>query len=155
MDYKLWMDLLGKSSADPAVKAELEKIGQTKKLKVDKDDTDVRIDIKDSGITLVFADPAFLYKAKKRSIGDEPPVLSEVLLILKRSKPPIYKGPLPFDLKREDSQLTLRGRFGKPIKHDDEFCWDRWMVGSLALTAEYTDDFKSISRVNVEIPGKE
>lgn len=155
MDYKLWMKLLSKSSDDPAVKAELAKIGLTKKLKVAKHDTDVRIDVKDTGITLVFADPAFLYKLKNRSIGDDPPVLSEILLLLKHSKEPIYKGPLPFDLNREDSQAKLLGRFGKPFKHNDDFFWDRWMVGDLALTVEFTEDYQSISLVNVEIPGKE
>lgn len=155
MDYKLWMDLLGKSSDDPIVKAELAKIGQTKKLKVAKHDTDARVDIKGAGINLIFADPAFLYKLKNRSIGDDPPVLSEILLIIKHPRDALYTGPLPFNLKREDSQAKLRGHFGEPFKHHDKYRWDSWMVGPLALTAQYTDDLQSLSRVKVKIPEKE
>jgi hypothetical protein len=131
------------------------KAGITKTLRVGRDDTDVRADMKDAGITLVFIDPAFLHRRNDQTIGEEPPILSELTMILQHPKIRPYQGPLPFDLKRENSRANLRERFGPPRETNDEFRWDRWNVDDLVLTATYAKDLKSLQRVTVGIPGSE
>lgn len=152
MDYTQWKDLLGLKADDPKIKAAVAKAGVTLPLKVAKDETDVRADLKDKGTTLVFTDEAFLRGLKDRRLGEGPPIFAEIVLILQHPKAATYQGALPFELKKESSQTALRSRFGQPLASDEPNRWDRWRVGELLLTALYAKDLQSLNRIVVGLP---
>jgi hypothetical protein len=146
MDYKQWVQLFGRTTDDKQVREALAKVGIRKPPVIDRDDTDARVDL--PGMTLVFTDPALLPELGG-DVGEGTGVLSGVILMLKQNS---YSGSLPFKLKRDDSQDSLRARFGDPIDEDEEFRWDRWEVDGLVLNITYAKDFASLDRVMVRLP---
>lgn len=156
-EYKAWVDLFGKPADDPEVQHALAQVGITQKIKVGRTDSDERFDIKATGMNIVFANSSFLYSGKKAPFKPNTPILSGVLMILRPSKlnKCIYTGALPYNLKLEDSQTVLRKRFGKPIKSNEKFYWDRWKLKTegFELYVSYTEDFQSISRIRIDLPG--
>jgi len=151
MDYRTWVNLLGRRADDAAVRDALAKAGVTKTLNVERDRTDVRADIKNGGMTLVFADDAYL-NAKDLPSGLSPPTLAEVILILSHPKLVVYEGPLPLQLDRKTSQAALRSRFGNPYESNTDNRWDRWQVDGQLLTAAYSRDLQALNRVAVALP---
>ena len=149
MDYKQWSELLGRTTDDKILQDAIVKAGIEKIPEIEKDETDTREDIDGEGITLVFADETLL-NPKTGVMGT--PVLSEIIMILKHSTENIYKGSLPFDLHRDNSQKQLRHRFGEPVESNADFQWDRWEVHNLLLTVEYSEDWESLQLVAVELP---
>ena len=152
-----WIDLFGRTGDDPEVKDALAKVGIKQKVKVNRDESNGGFDIEDIRMTIVFANSSFLYSDKKSPFKPNTPILSGVLMILRPSKlnKCIYIGVLPYNLKLEDSQTILRKRFGKPIKSDEDFCWDCWKLNTegLELTVEYEENYQSISRISIDLPG--
>jgi hypothetical protein len=152
MDYRQWIDLFGKTTDDPKVQDSLKGAGVNLPLKLEEDDTDVRIDLKNTGITLVFTDEAFFHRRDDLAIGEGTLILTQVILMLQHSRASLYKGPLPFGLERDDSQEDLRGRFGAPARENPRFLWDEWRLDDLILSATYVKDLKSLSRVGIRLP---
>lgn len=152
MDYAQWKSLLGLKADDPKIKAAITKAGVTTPLKVAKDETTVRVSVKDPGITLVFMDESFLRGLNDRRLGEGPPVFAEIILVLQHPKVATYKGSLPFELKKEESQTALRSRFGRPLVSNDPNRWDRWQFDEVVLTALYAKDLQSLDRIVVGLP---
>jgi hypothetical protein len=155
MTYKYWLDLIGRNSDDKEIRKALANLGVHRTLKVKEDDTDVRIDIEDQGITLVFTDEAYLYQKNDRAIGESAPILSEIIMFLGDSSDTPYTGELPMGLSRQDSQAILRARFGVPFESDDDFNWERWMIEELVLTVIYEEDYEALNSVILGLPGAE
>jgi len=150
MDYKQWVDLFGCNTDEIKLQNAISNAGIADIPQIERDETDVAEDIAGEGITLVFTDETLL---NRQALVEAPPVLSEVRLILQHPKSKdLYKGPLPFDLKLENSQESLRKRLGKPIESNDKFRWDRWEIDRLVLTVVYSKDLSSLSRVVVGLP---
>ena len=151
MDYKLWVDMFGYKTDDKHLKDALKKAGIVQMPQIERDETDVRKDIKGEGITLVFIDETLL---NKQALVEGPAVLGEIIMILQHpKKKDLYKGPLPFNLQPKNSQESLRKRFGKPIASNDDFLWDRWVIdNNLVLTVSYSNDLNALNRVIVGLP---
>ena len=148
MDYKQWVDLFGRTTEDKEVLDALAKVGVKKPPVIPKDETDASVELK--GVMLVFTDEALFPDLD--DVGEGSGVLTEVVLRLHGPKANSYTGPLPFKLKRDDSQRTLRARFGDPVDEDEEFRWDEWEVGELLLHVIYAEDLGSLEIVIVRLP---
>jgi len=149
MDYKQWVDFFGRTTADKELSKAIAKAGVKKLPIIAKDELRARVELAD--MRLVFTDEALF--PNLGDIGDGHGVLSAVILKLRVPEGAAYTGPLPFDLKRSDSQAALRARFGGPIDEDEEFRWDEWGVDELVLRVTYTKDFASLDQsITVKLP---
>lgn len=156
-EYQPWIDLFGKTPDDPNIQHALNQVGIKEKIKVSRIESDERLDIKDAGITIVFANSSFLYLNKKSPVKDNTPILSGIILFIQDSKIKAYQGPLPFDLTINSSQTLLRNRFGQPVKTNERFCWDSWELDPqrLNLCVTYSKNFQSIIRLSINLPGND
>lgn len=153
MDYKQWVDLFGYTTNDRSLQEAIAKVGIKAIPQIEKDETDVREDIDGEGITLVFIDATLL---DKKALVEEPAVLAGIIIFLQHPiMKDLYKGPLPFHLQKNDSQISLRKRFGNPSECNEDFRWDRWKIDNLILTVDYSKNLGSLSRVGVGLPTDE
>jgi hypothetical protein len=143
-----WIEFLGRSSEDKPLLAALTKAGIKKIPPIKPGRLDTRVELGD--VMLIFSDGE-LYPDIVDG-GDGISVLSSVILPIKNQKWGTYTGVLPLALDREDSQVKLRGRFGEPLAHDEDFRWDEWKVGEHVLRVEYTEDYKSLESFCLSLP---
>jgi hypothetical protein len=148
MDYKEWISLVGRDSEDNKVKAALAKVGLKKVPPLKKDEVRTNVQLQDLMLTFSAVD---LFPSHDAG-GDGSSVLSGVILPLKGYKWGEYKGELPFQLNRADSQKTLRGRFGAPVENDEDFYWDEWKIDRFLVRVTYTEDLGSLAAVSVKLP---
>jgi hypothetical protein len=156
MNYKQWVDLFGKSAEDKQVRDVVAKAGVTGRIKIDRDELSTSKDIKGEGTTIIFTSETILRPDDPSGVVGRP-ILSGVLLILhdRKNKTNVYKGPLPYGLKKDESQTALRARLGKPVQSNQEYRTDAWLIDGLEVAATYSDDLKSLTQVSVTIPGSE
>jgi len=151
MDYKTWVDLFGKSKDDAHVRKAVVDAGITKSLKIGRDELSVSADIKGKGMTITFTDESILRPDTGGLLGR--PILSSVLMILQHpDKANLYKGPLPHQLDKNDSQAVVRKKFGVPMKSNDERRWDAWIIDGARVTITYAKDLLSVNRVSLALP---
>jgi hypothetical protein len=143
MDYKDWLELLGKDTADPKIKDALAKVGVKRVPRIGKDDLETEVEVDDA--RLVFS-PVDLYPSRSKG-GDGVYVFSGLVLLMDD-----YKGELPLEIKPTDSQKDLRSRFGKPVELDERFRWDEWKVDDRLVRADYAEDYKSLDALTVSLP---
>lgn len=152
MDMGTWVELLGKSQDDPAVKAALAAAGVKKIPKLPKDDYSVIFDIKGHGLALEMSDEAWLKRLKDRDIGEGPLILTSVDAYFVRPKSKdLYKGALPYKLAASVTQADLRKKFGPPAKSGDDIPFDIWLRDGLEVTAGYTHDLK-LEHFQLKVP---
>jgi hypothetical protein len=147
MHFKEWLSLFGRDSEDASVKAALAKRGVTKVPPIKKDRLDTRVEFDDS--MLIFT-TATLFPGRNAG-GDGSSLLTGLVLPLKL-KWGEYKGELPFQLNRTDSQKTLRDRFGEPAESDEDLNWDEWKIDGLLLHITYNEDYDALTSVTVQLP---
>lgn len=154
MDYRQWLDLFGKSADEKQVREALAKAGITSRIKIDSDELSASEDIKGQGITIIFTDESIL--APDTGVVGRP-ILSGVLMILqdRRSKANLYKGPLPYGLRYDESRMLLRARLGQPTQINDEYRTDAWFIDGLEVAVTYSADLNSLTQVSVTLPGSE
>lgn len=151
MDYKAWVDMFGRSTDDAQLRKAVADAGITKSLKIGRDELSVSADIKGKGMTITFTDESILRPDTGGLLGR--PILSSVLMILQHpDKSNLYKGPLPNQIDKNDSQAVLRKRFGVPLKSNDERRWDAWIIDGERVTVTYAKDLLSINRVSLAHP---
>jgi hypothetical protein len=151
MDYKLWVELFGKSADDVQVREALKLAGITKVLKIGRDELSVAAEIPGEGSTILFTDETILYRNANGVLGR--PILSAILLVMQHTrKYNLYKGPLPYQLTIDSSQSALRSRLGAPVEMDDEYRRDTWSIDGLLLTIIYSKDLQSVNRVSLSLP---
>jgi hypothetical protein len=152
MDMGTWIDLLGKSQDDSAVKAALAAAGVKKVPKLPKDDLSVIFDLKGHGLALEMSDEAWLKRLKDQDIGEGPLILTSVdaYFVRKKSKD-VYKGALPYKLAADVTKAELRKKFGRPARTGDDIPYDIWVRDGLEVTAGYTDDL-GLEHFEVKVP---
>lgn len=150
-EYKAWMDLFGRPADDSEVQHALAQVGITEKIKLGREGVSANFQSKDTGMMFTFSDVYSLYK--QPPFKSNTPVLSGIILFIQNKKETTYKGPLPYDLKVNDSQTVLRSRFGEPVDSDEDFCWDEWKLDKdkLKLRVSYTEDYKSIATISIKL----
>lgn len=151
MDYKPWLELIGKQANDKHVSELLTKAG-IKPVILKSDEISIARDIKGEGFSLLFTDGSVLKPDEGGLIGQ--PILSGILMILKDRKSSstnIFTGALPYDADKNDTQDELRARLGTPTRTINQ--QDTWIIDGLKVAANYAEDFKSITRMSVVIPG--
>lgn len=155
MDYKQWVDRFGKSADDKQVRDALARAGITDRIKIDRDELSASKDIKGEGTTIIFTSETILRPNAGGVVGR--PILSGVLMIVhdRKNKTNLYKGPLPYGLKKDESQAVLRARLGKPVQSNKEYRTDAWLIDGLEMAATYSDDLQSLTQVSVTLPGSE
>jgi hypothetical protein len=151
MAYNEWVQLFRKSADDAQVRKAVVNAGITKPLKIGRTELSVRRDIKGEGTTVIFTDDSVLPGGG--GVAGRP-ILSGLMMILQTgNKKNIYNGPLPYDLKVQDSQATVRTRLGPPAQSNDENQTDAWTIDGLQLAVSYAEDLKSLVQVSVSLPG--
>ena len=115
MDYTQWMKMFRKSADDAQVRSAVVTAGITKPLKIRRDELSVRADIKGQGMTIIFSDESVLPPSAGGTAGSTHPVWVSMIL-QSRQKDNIYKGPLPYDLKVEETQAAVPPGLGIPAK---------------------------------------
>jgi hypothetical protein len=153
MAYNEWVQLFGKSADDAKVRDAASRAEITKPLKIAREELSVRTDIKGEGTTIIFTDDSVLPGGG--GVAGRP-ILSGLMMTLQsRNKKNIYKGPLPYDLKTEESQATVRARLGPPAQSNEDYQTDAWTIDGLEIAVSYTEDLKSIIQVSVSLPGSQ
>jgi hypothetical protein len=150
-EYKAWVDLFGKPADDPEVQHALAQVGIVNEIKIRSGGLSANFQSKDTGMMMIFTDSDVIYK--QSPFKSNTPILSGIVLFIQHKKENTYKGPLPFDLKLNDTQTVLRSRFGQPTDSDEDFCWDEWKLDAdkISLRVSYTEDFQSIESIVVEL----
>lgn len=152
MDMETWVELLGKSQDDPAVKAALATAGVKKIPKLGKDDLSVIFDLKGHGLSLEMTDEAWLKRLKDQDIGEGPLILTSVdAYFVRRKSKDLYKGALPYKLAASVTQADLRKTFGPPARTGDDIPYDIWLRDRLEVTAGYTNDLK-LEHFKLKVP---
>ena len=150
MDINEWVNLFGKSADDPLVRDAVAKAGITKPLKIGRNELGVRADIKGQGMTIVFSDETLLNPDNGVA---RRPILSAVMAVVEGSdKNNLYKGTLPQNLKKSDSQAAVRARLGAPTDSNDFNQTDAWLIDDLILAVSFTEDLTSIIQVSLAHP---
>lgn len=145
MDSQELIDAIGKQETSAEVQAILHALGWTKKLKVPKDDIDVRADVPAQGLNLVFEPD-----------GPKTSVLRLAGVIFLSDREKGYKrfaGALPADLSFDDTQAEARAKLGKPSKALPNLRRDIWKHGDARqIAVNYAKDKpQTISLVTVEL----
>ena len=146
MDSQSLVAAVGKSEDSPEVQAVLAAVGWTKKLKLPKDDIDVRAELPALGLSLIF---------EAEGPKSSRLVLAGVQFVSSREKGfKSYAGALPARLMFDDDQAAARAKLGKPAKALPALRRDIWKFeGSLQLAINYAKDApKTIALVTVEVP---
>ncbi len=151
MSCKEWLKLFGRDSEDKELKALLAKRGVKKVPAIKKHDTDTRVEL-DDGSMLIFSAPDLF--PSRQGGGDGSSILSGLAVYLKDEKGGEYKGELPFNLQRADSQKALRKRLGEPRDQNEEFDWDEWEVDGLSVNVTYTKDRASLDSIVLSLPAE-
>jgi hypothetical protein len=152
MDMGTWIQLLGKSQDDPAVKAALAAAGVKKIPKLPKDDLNVIFDLKGHGLSLRMTDEAWLKRLKDQDIGEGPLILTVVNAYFVRKKnKDLYTGALPYKLAASMTRADVRKTLGPPAESGADIPYDIWLRDGLEVTAGYTDDL-NLKHFKVELP---
>lgn len=155
MDMETWIELLGKSQDDPAVKAALATAGVKKIPKLRKDEFTVIFDLKGHGMSLIMTDEAWLKSLEDQDIGEGPLILTSVAAyFVRRKSKDLYKGALPYKLAASVTQADLRKKFGPPAETGTDIPYDIWLRGGLEVTAGYTNDLK-LEHFQLKVPRSE
>ena len=156
MDLEDWTKIFEKSQDDEVVKAALAKVGVKKIPKLDKDDTDVRFDVKGHGVTIIMTDEAFLMDLPNQDLGEGPLIMSGVLANLyKNYSRDLYKGPLPYDVRADMTQADVRKLLGTPSTERPKARVDVWQRDGLKIVGGYSRDFKSMQTFGLTLPRAE
>lgn len=143
MDVEAWMNLLGKSQDDKALKAALAAAGVKKVPKLKKDYFRVFLKLKGEGLWLEMTDETQFKNLSDQDIGEGPLILTEVGAYLDKSRSPdLYQGALPYKLAAGMTQADIRKTLGRPARSGDAPPFDIWSRDDLEITARYTKDLK-------------
>ncbi len=152
MDYKQWVNLFGQPADDAAVRDALAKAGISGRIKIGKEELSTREDIAGEGTTIVFTSETILRPDDPGAVVGRP-IVSAVMMILDQpNKKNLYQGPLPYQLKKDDSQAALRARFGTPAQSNEKYRTDAWDIDGMTLAASYSKDLQSLTQVSLSLP---
>ena len=149
MNKLRWLELIGRTSADPEVRSLLQQAGVTDVPPVDPDDWEVTVDV--TNCLLAFSRESLF--PERTDLDDGDTVLTGLSLPLRGMNWGEYTGPLPYDIERGSSRAELRSLLGEPIKSDDELFWDEWLVDELLVRVAYTEDFRDLEALTVHMSG--
>ena len=148
MNYKVWVDLFGCSTDDKNLQNALANAGIEELPYLSRDHLRTEEEVSGQGMTLEFRDAILL---GKKSLVEGPVYLAQVVMHLQDPEfADLYNGPLPYDLKREDSQGLVRKLLGEPAEIDGTI--DVWEIDNLELEVVYTEDLGSLMHVTVAVP---
>lgn len=138
---------VGKAEDAPEVQRMLKAVGVTTKLKMPKDDNEVRLSLTTQGLTLIF-EP----EGPKTSRL----VLSSVMFVSDAEDDyTTYPGALPEGLLFSDTQTEVHAKLGAPDISKPKFRLDMWDRNGLRLAAEYAKpEPQKLAVVSVELPPK-
>ena len=148
MDYSAFVPCIGKQEDAPEVQALLSTVGVTKKLKMPKDDIDVRHELPDLGLSLIFKpeDPKssrLILTAVKFMSGAEHGYAS-------------YGGTLPAKLLFTDGHAQTHAKLGPPKIEKQKLRLDIWQLQNLRLAIHYTkDEPQRVAVITLQLPPKE
>ena len=144
MDYRKWIEMLGRTSEDAAVKDELKKGGVTKKLVMPRDELDLLVSV--PGMTLRFQDADSLDDIQPVGTGNC--VLTAVTIHLDE-----YTGPLPLNIKANTTRDQLFSQLGSPLEQEEAAYGHIWRIADrLNLEAYFSSDGKSLESLVLELP---
>ena len=148
MDSNEFIACIGKYEDAPEVQRVLTAVGCTKKLKMPKDDIDVRVSMPKLGLSMIF--------------GPEGPkssrlILSAVQFVSDTEKGhKSFSGELPAKLLFSDLKADARTKLGAPEEEDDDLRLDIWPFGKLKLAIDYAKDAPHrVGVITVQLPPKE
>lgn len=148
MDYKVWVDLFGRTGEDPLVKDALKKAGVTKKIVMPRGEIVMMVQI--GSMSLTFRDEALFPNLPP--VGEGNCVLTGVAMFFDYARVPPYVGPAPYGITKSSSQKELRKQFGRPVEEDEEGEWDTWAIeDGRTMTAAYKEDKNSLKSLAISL----
>lgn len=147
MDSSEFIACIGKHEDDPAVQRILAAVGFTKKLRMPKDDIDVRASLPKLGLSLIFEPEG----PKSSRL-----LLSAVKFISSFEKGnTTFAGALPANLLFSDLRPQAHAKLGPPQDGDLDLRLDIWNLGDLKLAIKYAKDApQPVGVVTVQLPPK-
>jgi hypothetical protein len=148
MDSDELIACIGKAEDSPEVKKVLAGLGITTRLKMPKDDIDVRHVLRNRGLTLVF---------KPESAKSSRLLLTAVLFISSAEEGfASFAGALPAGLELTDQRPQVHAKLGAPLIEKPKLRRDIWALGELRLAIKYAkDDPHRIAVITVHSPLEE
>jgi len=148
MDYREFVSCIGKHEDDPEVQALLSVLGITKKLKMPKDDIDVRHVLHSHGLDLIF---------KPESQKTSRLILYAVQFISSLEEGfSTFTGTLPSGLLFSDGQVEAQRKLGTPSTSKPKLRRDIWRLNGLQLALKYSrNPPHQIAVITMQIPLEE
>ena len=145
MDSSDFISCIGKAEDAPEVQSLLAFVGATKKLKMPKDDIDVRHVLHGLGLSLVFKPEG---PRSSRLIFNAVQFLSAA-----EEGFTTFAGALPAHLEFSDAQAQAHAKLGSPLISKPKLRRDIWQLGELRLAVKYAKDAPHhIALVTVHVP---
>jgi hypothetical protein len=150
VDYRIWREILGKTSKDEDVIAAFKEAGFSKPPRVSRSDFNAIEDI-EGGMSVMLLDP-HEYKHKEYNLPAGGGVLYSVSMWLAENDE-LYEGELPEGLVASDGRDAVRKKLGAPKSEDDDEQTDTWIVeDGLELEVRYTSDYLRLRHVSLATP---
>ena len=148
MDSSEFIACIGRLEEDPQVQRILAAIGVTKKLKMPRDDIDVRASVPKLGLSMIFEPEG----PKSSRL-----MLSAVQFISDTEKGYRgFAGELPAKLLFSDLKAQARAKLGQPQEDDEDLRLDIWRFGELRLAISYARNAPHpVGVVTVQLPPKQ
>ena len=139
------IDCIGKSEESSEVQRLFAALKFTKKLKMPKDDIDVRAEFPKLGLSLIF---------KPESPKSSRLIMSAAKFVSSAEKGNTsFQGDLPGQLAFSDIQADAREKLGPPVDGDPDLRLDIWSFGKLRLAIKYAKAAPSpIAVITVQLP---
>lgn len=148
MDSGEFISCVGKPEDAPEVQQLLSAVGFAKKLKMPKDDIDVRADLPKLGLSIIF---------KPEGPKSSRLILSAVKFISAAEKGHVsFTGALPAQLLFSDLKAETHAKLGPPVIDEPDLRLAIWQMGALRLAIKYAREAPhSVAVITVQLPPKE
>src|SRR5580765_689931 len=145
MNIQEVIDCIGQTDESLEVQRLFATLGFAKKLKMPKDDIDVRAEFPKLGLSLIF---------KPESPKSSRLIMSAAKFVSSAEKGNVsFQGDLPSQLTFSDLQADARAKLGPPIDGDPDLRLDIWSFGRLRLAIKYAKAAPSpIAVITVQLP---
>jgi hypothetical protein len=145
------IQMLGKTSDDPAVNAFLASVGFTKPLKIPRDDFHAYVSIKKLGLEITFIDEAHL-REKARNYDEGSLVLINIRFYSgRRSAFKPFRGELPHGLQFDFGLKECVKKLGKPAWEGEEVSNVLWDIKGHSVYVSFDNDYKIIYTISLQL----
>ncbi|WP_114812937.1 hypothetical protein [Paraburkholderia kururiensis] len=146
-------DAIGRQADSDAVKNLLHKFGIDRRIVISGSETDTYENVNDAGVSLLFESERYISAKHGVELPSDAPVLTAIFLYgAGDDEFSEYNGDLPGGLLFSDGREAAIKKLGNSAKFNPDRNSEFWeMPGNIRLFVRYSDDRKSIERIQFGI----